>query len=164
MLIQAKTSLKTPVTVSSFIQISPHQPHTYVDSVETSLQSDSLSDSTQLLISDVIDSSQLNVSKVPANNEIDAIIEYNADDSMLYLIKDKMLFLYGNADVTYKAINLKGAKIDFDWKTTTVQAEGMPDSNGNLIGKPIFKDGEKSYNTKKLHTISSRKKGKYMKF
>ena len=79
---------------------------------------------------------------------------------MLYLIKDKMLFLYGNADVTYKAINLKGAKIDFDWKTTTVQAEGMPDSNGNLIGKPIFKDGEKSYNTKKIAYNFKSKKGK----
>ncbi|MCB9049840.1 MAG: LPS-assembly protein LptD [Lewinellaceae bacterium] len=80
-----------------------------------------------------------------SKDSLDAPVEYNATDSMIYDIKGQKIHLYGNASVSYTSINLKAAHIIFDWATNVVTAEGMPDSLGRPSGKPEFSDGAQSF-------------------
>ena len=41
---------------------------------------------------------------------------------------DKKIYLIGNADVKYKTIHLTAGKIEVDWNTNLITAEGIPDT------------------------------------
>ena len=77
-----------------------------------------------------------------SKDSVDAVISYNASDSGVMLLKEKIFFLYGNAKTTYKTAQLEAGKIIFDQETQNVTAYGAKDSSGNLKSKPKFKEGD----------------------
>ncbi len=94
-----------------------------------------------------------------SKDSLDAPVEYDARDSMLLDIKEQKIHLYGQAIVKYTTITLKADYIVFDWKTSIVTAEGLPDSTGRLAGFPEFTEGEQSFNAKRLRYNFQTRKG-----
>lgn len=77
-----------------------------------------------------------------SKDSVDAVISYNASDSGVMLLKEKIFYLYGNAKTTYKTAQLEAGKIIFDQETQNITAYGAKDSSGNLKSKPRFKEGD----------------------
>ncbi len=94
-----------------------------------------------------------------SNDALDAPVEYVADDSMIYDIKHKKIYLYGNASVKYSTIELKADYILLDWSSNIVTAEGQKDSLGNLAGNPVFSDGGESFTAKHIKYNFQTRKG-----
>ena len=100
----------------------------------------SVSDSTVA----IIDSNQQSTSTYRLSpDSIDAPVDYNAEDSIIYDIAKQVVHLYGNAEVNHKTINLKADYIEFDWKANEVRAKGVIDSTGEEKGRPVFFLGDR---------------------
>jgi len=90
---------------------------------------------------------------------IDAPIDYNAEDSIVVSFDGQKVFMYNNAKVNYQQIELTAYFIELDLETKEVYAEGIEDSTGTLIQKPIFKDGNEEFESKTLRYNFDTEKG-----
>jgi hypothetical protein len=77
--------------------------------------------------------------------DIETTVKYDAKDSIVYDLRSKLVYLYGNAHVNYGNIQLDAEQIQIDQNTNVVHANGIPDSTGKLLGKPKFKDGGNTF-------------------
>ncbi len=94
-----------------------------------------------------------------SKDSLDAEINYDARDSMILDIKNQKVRLYGNAKVTYTSMELTADFIVFDWGNNIVEAEGLPDSSGNISGNPVFKEAAQTFNAKRIKYNFKTKKG-----
>ena len=93
-----------------------------------------------------------------SKDSLDAEVTFDMQDSMKYDIRNRRIYLYGNAKVTYTTINLQADYIIFDWETKIVTAKGIPDSTGRILNKPLFKDGDQEFTADSLrYNFESRK-------
>lgn len=90
---------------------------------------------------------------------IEAPINYTADDSIVGSFDGQRVFLYNNARVTYQDIELTAYFIELDLETKEVYAEGIADSTGTLVQKPIFKDGREEFESQTLRYNFDTEKG-----
>lgn len=91
---------------------------------------------------------------------LDDQVLYKATDSAFLDIAASKFYLYGDAEVKYQDIELKAAEIVFDWKQNTVTATGSQDSLGQPVGKPNFKEGDRSFDANKMAYNFKTKQGK----
>lgn len=106
----------------------------------------------------VNDSKADSVEKKPKTT-LEAKVERNATDSIVQDLKNKKVYLYGNANVTYGDIKLEAAYIEFSFETNQVYAKGVPDSSGKIIGTPRFTDKSQTFDSKEIHYNFESKKG-----
>ena len=59
----------------------------------------------------------------------------------------------------FQRFNLKANYIVFDWATSIVTAEGLPDSLGKMSGFPVFSDGDQSFEAKRMRYNFQTRKG-----
>ena len=80
---------------------------------------------------------------------VDAPVNYQADDSLVYDAQSKIAHLYGNSNVKYQNMDLTSDRIYMDIDKSNVRAMGTKDSTaeGGVKGKPIFKMGSDTYDT-----------------
>jgi hypothetical protein len=97
--------------------------------------------------------------KQEKGSELEDPIKYSANDSIVFDMDKKIVYLYGDAKVTYQKIDLKAAYIEFDMDAQTVYATGVKDSSGNEKGKPVFKDGKDQFESKWIRYNFKSKKG-----
>ena len=71
--------------------------------------------------------------------DIDAVVDFAAKDSLVMLGQNSA-FMYGQAKGKYTDIDLAAEELQMDMKKSPVHAEGRPDSVGDLMGTPVFKD------------------------
>lgn len=90
--------------------------------------------------------------------DLDAAVEFSSSDSMLILRRDSA-FMYGNSSVNYGEIKLDAANIEFDLNNSTVYAVGVPDSVGDIVGKPVFNDGGSKYEASTMRYNFKSQKG-----
>lgn len=90
---------------------------------------------------------------------IEAPIEYNAKDSMIFSLDGQEVFLYNTAMVTYQEIELTADFIKLNLETKEVYAEGVLDTAGVVQGNPVFKDGSGEYESKTLRYNFKTQKG-----
>ncbi|MFN8300692.1 MAG: putative LPS assembly protein LptD [Chitinophagales bacterium] len=127
------------------------------DSSRFSSDSTLLNDSSTVFVSDTLNRNDtINMS---GGDEIKDIIKYQADDSIVYDMGTKMMYLYNKGELTYQKINLKADLVSFDWTTFNLMAEGAPDSSGKISGKPIFKDDNNEYHAGRMKYNFKTKKG-----
>ncbi len=94
-----------------------------------------------------------------AKGAIDAEINYIAKDSLVFM-GNGTAFLHGDADVTYGSINLKAEYVRVKMDSSLVFAKGVMDTTQNeVIGNPIFKEGEEEYKMKELTYNLTTQKG-----
>ena len=98
-------------------------------------------------------------SQESSSSAIDSPIDYNADDSLIFDLENNKVFLYGNAFVTYQDIELTAGYIELDKAKDIVYARGVLDSIGEETGKPVFKEGSESFESKTLTYNFKTKKG-----
>ncbi len=79
--------------------------------------------------------------------DVDTVIYSKASDSLIYLVKDKKMKIYGEGSLNYKETDLKAANIFVDFETSFIEAVGVPsDSNTtSFTGTPILKDKGEVY-------------------
>ena len=75
---------------------------------------------------------------VVVQGDIETSIEYYAEDSIVTIISENKIYLYGNAKVDYGDISLTASQIEINQETSEVTARGVPDSTGRLRGTPVF--------------------------
>ncbi|OFY24107.1 MAG: hypothetical protein A2W98_14185 [Bacteroidetes bacterium GWF2_33_38] len=95
----------------------------------------------------------------PNENSIDAPIDYNARDSILFDAVEKKMYLHGDAKIVYKDIELKAEYIELDLSNSTVYAIGVPDSTGKKIGSPSFKEGKEEFKSDNMKYNYRTKRG-----
>lgn len=74
-------------------------------------------------------------------SQLEAPLNYNAEDSMILNLKQEKAYLYNNAHIDYGEYILNACYIEFDFKTKNVLAKYCKDSAGNKIGIPELSDG-----------------------
>lgn len=84
-------------------------------------------------------------------SSIDEVIYYSSSESIIYDIKNRMMFLNGKSNIKYKTMELKSEKIEIDWSTNILKAKGnvakdSVDSNKTiLINPPVLTDAGEEY-------------------
>ena len=83
----------------------------------------------------------------PAGAFLDDPIAGKNTDSLVYDVRNKLVYIYNQGDVTYQNSNLKADFMRIDMNSKLVHAYGKPDSvEGKfIITKPEFSDGSASY-------------------
>ncbi|MEE9431207.1 MAG: putative LPS assembly protein LptD, partial [Melioribacteraceae bacterium] len=87
--------------------------------------------------------------------DIEDIVYTSAKDSLHFKLSSKKMFIYGNGNLKYKETELKGGKIDVNFLTNQLEAEGtfeVEDSTGTEIitQTPVLTEGAESYEGTKL--------------
>ncbi len=82
------------------------------------------------------------------NLEFDLI--RHAEDSIVQDLFNKKVYLFGNAEITYGDVDLKADYIAVNFNDNTVFATGMKDSTGKIVGKPVFKQGDETFDSDTL--------------
>ncbi|MEA4936606.1 MAG: putative LPS assembly protein LptD [Paludibacter sp.] len=91
-------------------------------------------------------------------NQIDAEIKYKANDSIV-LLGNGTAFLHGDTEINYQSITLKADYVRVKIDSSLVYAKGTQNEKGEVIGEPVFSEGESSYNSKELMYNLKSKKG-----
>jgi len=74
-----------------------------------------------------------------SKDSLDAVVEYNAEDSMILDVPSKKITLYGKKTTTqYKDNNLSAPIIEFDQATGLITASIKRDSSGKVISLPTY--------------------------
>jgi lipopolysaccharide assembly outer membrane protein LptD (OstA) len=94
-----------------------------------------------------------------APNDIKSKIYYEANDSMVYDIHSKKLYLYNDSKIDYEKMNVKAYFIEYDWTQSMMSATQKIDS-GKVKGKPVLKQEDKTFNTEKIMFNFKTQKGK----
>ena len=93
-----------------------------------------------------------------SSQTIDAPIEYKANDSIV-LLGNGTAFLHGGGNVKYRTMDLTADYIRTKMDSSTVYAAGVYDSIADeMKGLPVFKDGDKSYESRAMtYNLKSKK-------
>lgn len=92
-------------------------------------------------------------------SSIDKPIDYNSEDSTIIDFQNEIIFLYGDAYVTYDNIDIKADYIEFRYGENLVVAKYTLDSAGEKTGKPVFTEGGESYTMDEIRYNTETKKG-----
>jgi len=92
-------------------------------------------------------------------NVIEAPVHYVSQDSIMFDITDKRVFLYKNGVVNYQEIELKADYIEFGMADKLVFAAGIKDTAGVFTGTPVFKEKDEEFKSKEMTYNFQTKKG-----
>jgi hypothetical protein len=100
-----------------------------------------------------------------AGGGIDTVVEYSARDSIVFILPTKTMSLYSRSKLRYERMELESERVQIDWRTATMRAQGVPDSSdsaggGGFAGTPVMKDGPEQYSGRELSYNFRTKRGK----
>ncbi len=81
------------------------------------------------------------------DDAIKEIIDYSCKDSMLLSMQDQIVYLYGSGYLKTAEMELNSGNVQIDMKNSELTAVGYADTNGVIIEKPVFKDGDQSFSS-----------------
>ena len=82
-------------------------------------------------------------------NAIKSTVNYEGDTIILDA-KNKKVFLYHNAIVTYEDMKLEGEFIEVNFETNEIHSVGLKDTTGIIVGKPIFTTDGKPFHADEM--------------
>ncbi len=95
--------------------------------------------------------------------DVDDIIYSSAEDSLTFDLNNKKMYIYGTGELKYKNTVLKGGKIDVNFETSDLAAEGTFQTEDSLKNKiaqtPVLTEGDETYEGNKLKYNFKTKKG-----
>ncbi|OWP63889.1 hypothetical protein CDA63_06665 [Hymenobacter amundsenii] len=113
-------------------------------------------DTAGLRLSGTPDSLQLGAGN--GKGAVETTVSYKAQDSIRFEVQNKRAVLYDKADVDYGDMNLKADRITVDYSRDLVTAEGAADSTGKMQGRPLFKQGDATYQAGRIdYNLKSRR-------
>jgi len=102
-----------------------------------------------------VDTFDLKLSK----DTLDAPVEYQAEDSVVILVKDKKVILYGKTKMHYKDIDLTAPKMELDQGTQILTAVNKVDSTGDVVERAHFTQGETKFQSDTIRYNFKTQKG-----
>ena len=90
---------------------------------------------------------------------IDAPVDYECTDSLVYDAETRLVHLYGKAQVKYMDMTLNAAKITMNMDSSMVRAGGERDTAGILQDKPVYSQGSDNYHSELMAFNFKTKKG-----
>ena len=93
------------------------------------------------------------------SSQLEANVNYYAEDSMILDLEAKKTFLYKNAHIDYGEVILDACFIEFNFEDKTVRAKYCLDSSHSKIGLPVLSDGSTSTTSDSLKYNLKPKKG-----
>lgn len=90
---------------------------------------------------------------------IDAPVDYECTDSLVYDAETRLVHLYGKAQVKYMDMTLNAAKITMNMDSSLVRATGERDTAGILQDKPVYSQGSDNYHSELMAFNFKTKKG-----
>ena len=94
-----------------------------------------------------------------SDSAIETQVICSASDSSYRDMEQKKIFYYGNAEAKYDDIVLTASCLEFDLETSTCRAYGSLDSLGKIQGRPVFKQGESTFEATEMFYNFKSKKG-----
>ena len=143
------TSLDSTTSKDSATLLS-NKPITLLDSIsKDSLQSDSLG----------VDS-LANDSVTPKKKKagLTSVVDYKANDSIVFTHGNEV-YMYGKGVVQFDGMELNADQIEMNMDSSLVYAVGRPDSVGDIVGRPVFKDKSGEYESETMNYNFKTKKG-----
>jgi LptD protein len=135
--------------------VSSHLIAQNIDSLTQRILSDSLFSSfnDSLLISDSLSiPDSLNIAdslQQKSSDDIDAIVFANAKDSLMFDVKNKEVYLYGEGNIKYKKTELKSGNIKVNFETSELEAIGKKDTTDSLnvkyVETPVLVEASDTY-------------------
>ena len=95
------------------------------------------------LVKEKVDTFSLKISK----DSLDAPLKYEAEDSVVVMIQDKKIFLYGKTKTEYKDILLDAPQVELDQPTQIITAINKKDSSGEILEMAHFKEKENEFSS-----------------
>ncbi|MGB5528749.1 MAG: putative LPS assembly protein LptD [Ignavibacteriaceae bacterium] len=85
-------------------------------------------------------------------SDIDTVVYASGSDSLIFLIKEKKMEIYGEGKIEYKKSEIKSANIFVDFEKYDIEAIGeLKDSvTGELIGTPVLSEAGEVYEGKRM--------------
>ncbi len=93
--------------------------------------------------------------------DLDHVVNFNAKDSIV-LHGKTIAFMYGGSKIVYGDIDLSASQIKMDMDSNQVHAQGVLDSIGELVQKPVFKDASGDYESREMKYNFKTKRGYIM--
>ncbi|MBQ7691409.1 MAG: LPS-assembly protein LptD [Muribaculaceae bacterium] len=81
--------------------------------------------------------------------DLDNVVHFTAKDSVVLVGKSNAT-MYGSTTLKYGDIDMSAATISMNMDSSQVHAVGVPDSVGELTGKPVFKDRSGEYESRTM--------------
>ncbi len=94
-----------------------------------------------------------------SKNALTSVVHYKATDSIALNVSDRQAFLYRDGEVNYQEMNLTANAVMVDFNEQVMQAYSTTDTNGTILGRPLFKQGEDEYLADTIRFNYSTKKG-----
>ncbi len=95
---------------------------------------------------------------------IDTVVAYSASDSIVFVLGERTMSLYSRSKLRYQDMELESERVQIDWRTATLRAQGIPDSADSsgkgFSGTPVMKDGGEQFNGHELSYNFRTKRGK----
>ncbi len=123
----------------------------YQDTVKPANKIDSLT----LKPITVADTISIKVSK----NAIEGVVLYEAKDSVVILVKEKIINLYGKTKVDYLDIVLTAPVITINSNEQLLTAINQKDSSGNILNRVGFVQGDMNFESDTIHFNFKTQKG-----
>ncbi len=107
------------------------------------------------------DSAAIDSIKTDETAGFDAEVEYTADGyiTLVQNSSGNKIYMYKNAQVKYKDIELKADYIELNRDSNLIYAIGKPDSAGVITGKPVFTQGDQKFEADEVRYNFKTKKG-----
>lgn len=106
-------------------------------------------DSVALSAQDSLSIKPQNAISVTEKQTLEAAVFYTAQDSMIFTA-DNMGFLFGESDIKYGKMGIKGEYITMDMDSSLITSTHGLDSLGKEYGLPVFAEGGTEYEMKKV--------------
>jgi hypothetical protein len=113
----------------------------------------------------LVDSTSIATDSLPkknkSKNSLDHPVDFSATDSIV-IFGDGRVHLYKDGKLVYHEKASKEITADFievKMDSSTLRANGVPDTLGNLNGTPVFKDGGQEYSAKEINYNFKTQKG-----
>ena len=90
--------------------------------------------------------------------DLDHVVEFNAKDSIIMYGRNHAV-MYGGSKIIYGDIDMTASQISMDMDSSQVHAIGVPDSVGDLVGSPVFKDNSGEYESREMKYNFKTKRG-----
>ena len=141
----------------------PNDSTAHLPAVADTTAMDSLQKAIYLYNKQIDDSVRLDSINRTKSNGINAPVEYSADDSLVYVADSRLAHLYGNSKVKYENMDLESERVAMSMDSSLVHATGVRDTADHtgktLVGTPVFKMGNDSYESDTMAFNFKTKKG-----
>ena len=131
------------------------------DSLRIPLDSIVLTDSLRMdsLQPDSLKAMEHRIEPRRSESAIETKVVCSAADSSYRDMNRKKIYYYGNAQAQYEDITLTADYLEFDLETSVCTARGVTDTLGKIKGRPVFKQGESTFDAAEMQYNFKTKKG-----